>query len=371
MPVIPMADPKAQYAGIRAEVEPRIREVLASGRYLAGPEVAAFEQEAATWLGVAHAVSCGSGTDALRLALAALGIGAGDEVITTPFTFFATAEAICQTGARPVFADIDPLTFNIDPERVEAAVTPATRAILPVHLFGRLADMVSLDRIAERHGLYVVEDCAQCFGARQAGRAAGTLGTAGAFSFFPSKNLGACGDGGMVSTNSDALAAAVRQQRNHGATEPGRHAAVGLNSRLDELQAVILRAKLPRVDEYNRARRWAALRYTGVLRDLPGVSTPLQDSEEEHVFHQYTVLVDDRDAVREALRRQGVESAIYYSLPLHRQPAFADYAGPPLPVAEALATRCLSLPIYPELTREQIDIVTAALRARFGRCWGR
>ncbi len=361
--MIPMADPAAQYAGIRADVEPRLREVLASGRYLFGPEVAAFERKAAAWLGAQHAVTCGSGTDALRLALTALGIGAGHEVITTPFTFFATAEAVCQAGARPVFVDIDSRTFNIDPERVEAAVTPATRAILPVHLFGGLADMASLTIIAERHGLYVVEDCAQCFGARQAGRAAGTLGTAGACSFFPSKNLGACGDGGMVATSSDTLAATVRQLRNHGATEPGCHEAVGLNSGLDELQADILRAKLPRLGDYNRARRQAARRYSRALRDLPGVAAPPLGSAEEHVFHQYTVLVDSRDAVREALRRRGVESALYYPLPLHRQPASADRAAPALPVAEAVAARCLSLPIYPEITAAQIDTVTAALRA--------
>lgn len=362
--MIPMLDLTGQLAEIREAVDAGIREVLDSGRFVLGPNVAAFEEEAARYLGAAHAVSCASGTDALQLALAALGVGPGDEVVTTPFTFAATAEAIRYLGARPVFVDIDPRTFNIDPERLEAAVGPATRAILPVHMFGQPADMERIQAVAERHGLEVVEDCAQSFGATRGGRQTGTMGAAGCFSFFPSKNLGGCGDGGLIVTGSEQLAATLRQLRNHGSREYAFHEMLGYNSRLDEIQAVILREKLKRIDAYNAGRRRVARRYSEAFADLPDVVTPYEDAGGVHVYHQYTVLLPDRDAVAGSLREAGIGCAVYYPRPLHRQPVFAAEAeGTALPVAEDTARRCLSLPMFPELSDAQIDTVTQAVRA--------
>lgn len=366
-PLIPMVDLTALEAGFRAEVETGFRQVLDSGRFILGANVAAFEREAAAYLGVAHAVSCASGTDALHLALRAVGVGPGAEAITTPFTFIATAEAICHAGAQPVFADIDPRTFTLDPDAAAAAVGPATRAIVPVHLFGQPAAMGALNALAERHGLPVVEDCAQCFGARWDERAAGSLGAAGCFSFYPSKNLGAFGDGGLVVTGSEAVAERVRTLRNHGSRAPGQHQVVGFNSRLDELQAVVLRARLRRIDAYNAARRAVAGHYEERLRDLPDLVLPREDRGGTHVYHQYTVLVPERDALAAALRRTGIECGVYYPIPLHRQPAFAaDHAGRRLPAAERVAQCCLSLPIYPELTEAQVDAVTGVLRRALG-----
>lgn len=362
--MIPMLDLTAQLAEMREAIDAGLRDVLDSGRFVLGPNVTAFEEEVARYLGASHAVGCASGTDALHLALAGLGIGPGDEVITTPFTFAATAEAISYLGARPVFADIDPRTFNIDPDCMEAAVGPATRAVLPVHLFGQPAAMEAVEAVADRHGLYVVEDCAQSFGATRGGRQTGTMGVAGCFSFFPSKNLGGCGDGGLITTGSDALAATLRQLRNHGSREYAYHEMLGYNSRLDEIQAVILREKLKRIDAYNASRRRVAQRYTQALAELPDVVTPFEGAGGVHVYHQYTVLLPDRDAVAQALREAGVGCAVYYPRPLHRQPVFAAAAASAeLPVAEDVASRCLSLPIFPELTDTQIDAVIRAVRA--------
>jgi dTDP-4-amino-4,6-dideoxygalactose transaminase len=361
--MIPMVDLTAQDRALRDDIEHRVREVLAAGRFVLGPNVQAFEAEVAAYLGVEHAVGVASGTDALHLALVAAGIGPGDEVITTPFTFVATAEAIRYVGARPVFVDIDPRTFNLDPERVSAAIGERTRAVLPVHLFGQPASLVALGALCDAHGLTLIEDCAQSMGAGVDGRKTGTFGLAGAFSFFPSKNLGCCGDGGLVATRSAALAEHVRALRNHGSRAPYRHGEIGYNSRLDEIQAAVLRAKLPHLDAFNRQRRRVAERYGRGLAGAP-VVTPFEDGAGTHVYHQYTILTERREAVAAALERAGSASAVYYPIPLHRQEAFAaDCAGLSLPEAERVAARCLSLPMYPELPDAAVDRICEAVRS--------
>ncbi|PWG63919.1 DegT/DnrJ/EryC1/StrS family aminotransferase [Spiribacter halobius] len=368
--MIPMVDLTAQYAELRAEIDAGLAEVLDGARFILGPNVQAFEAEVADYLGVPHAVSCASGTDALHLALAAAGIGPGDEVITSPFTFIATAEAIRYLGAEPVFVDIDPRSFNIDPAAAEAAIGPRTRALLPVHLFGQPADMPALTALAERHGLVLVEDCAQSFGASVDGAQTGSLGAAGAFSFFPSKNLGAYGDGGLVSTSDDGIAERLRALRNHGSRERYHHHMIGYNSRLDEMQAVILRSKLKRIDRYNAERRRVARRYSAALAGLPGLTPPHEDGIGHHVYHQYTLLCADgprRDALMQALQQAEIGCAIYYPIPLHRQEVFADrYAGVHLPIAEDTARRCVSLPIYPELPDATVDHIAEVVRSASG-----
>ena len=363
--MIPMVDLKSQYHALKDEIDQAVAEVLESCAFILGPQVQAFEREAAAYLGVKHALGCASGTDALHLALLASGIGPGDEVITSPFTFIATAEAICYVGAKPVFVDIDPRTFNLDPEAVAAAITPKTRAIMPVHLFGQPVDMPALSALCERHDLLLIEDCAQSFGATIDGRQTGSIGISAGFSFFPSKNLGCYGDGGLVATSSDAVANQVRMLRNHGSEVRYYHDVIGFNSRLDELQAAILRVKLRRLDEFNRGRRRVAHRYSELMADLP-LTTPHEDGLGVHVYHQYTVLSEQRDVVMAALQQAGISSAIYYPVPLHRQKVFVrDCADLALPVAEDVAARCFSLPIYPELEDAQIlrivDVIRAAL----------
>jgi dTDP-4-amino-4,6-dideoxygalactose transaminase len=362
--MIPMVDLKQQYRELETELLPALKEALAACQYILGPNVSAFEQEAAAYLGVKHAVACASGTDALYLALLAAGIKPGDEVITTPFTFIATAEAIRYVGAVPRFVDIDAETFNISPDAVSEAINGRTRAIIPVHLFGQPADMLSISAIARSKGLLLVEDCAQSFGAAIAGKMTGAFGGFGCFSFFPSKNLGCYGDGGMVVTDSGEHAERLRMYRNHGSRERYHHDVIGLNSRLDELQAIILRAKLKRIDAYNTGRQAAAQRYNELLTH-PDIKTPAADGIGKHVYHQYTILLPDaetRKQVMQALSAKKIASAIYYPVPLHRQNVFRnDYAGLSLPVAESVAERCLSLPIYPELTGPQIDAVVETI----------
>jgi len=365
--MIPMVDLKVQYQAIKEEIDRGILEALEKTQFILGPNVSAFEEEAAAFLGVKHAIGVASGTDALHLALAAAGIKEGDEVITSPFTFIATAEAIRYVGATPVFVDIDPRSFNIDPARIEAAITPRTRAILPVHLFGQPADMAAIEALCTKHGLLLIEDCAQSFGADLNGRMTGTIGALGAFSFFPSKNLGCFGDGGLVTTSCPELAERVRMLRNHGSKVRYHHSVIGYNSRLDELQAVILRVKLKHIKEYNEGRRRVAHLYSSLLADS-GVVTPFEDGKGTHVYHQYTLLTDRRDAIMKALTEAGIASAVYYPIPLHKQDVFAaDYAGVSLPVAEDAASRCMSLPIFPEMTEEQVrrvvDVVKSALKA--------
>ena len=358
--MIPMVDLKNQYRTLREEIDKGILEALEATQFILGPNVSAFEQEAAAFLGAKHAVAVASGTDALHLALLAAGIGEGDEVITTPFTFIATAEAIRYVGATPVFVDIDPRTFNIDPAKIEAAVTSKTRAVLPVHLFGQPADMNAIQAICRKRGLTIIEDCAQSFGALIRGRMTGTIGLLGAFSFFPSKNLGCYGDGGMVTADSPEMAERLRTLRNHGSKVRYHHSVIGLNSRLDELQAVVLRIKLKRIGAFNEGRRRVARLYGKLFNDTP-VLPPFEDGIGIHVYHQYTVLVENtarRETIMKALAAREIASAVYYPIPLHRQEVFqAEYGNVSLPVSEETAARCMSLPIFPEMTEAQVEEV--------------
>lgn len=359
--MIPMVDLKGQYHALKDDIDRGLLQALDETRFILGPNVQAFEQETAAYLGVKHAISCASGTDALHLALRAAGLGEGDEVITSPFTFIATAEAIRYVGATPVFVDVDPKTYNIDAQQVAAAITPRTRALLPVHLFGQPADMGALADIAKRHALVVIEDCAQSFGADIDAAMTGGIGLAGAHSFFPSKNLGCYGDGGMVTTQSDEIAEAVQVLRNHGSRERYHHDIIGYNSRLDELQAVILRVKLKHIARFNQERRRVAHAYSERLADC--VTTPFEDGIGTHVYHQYTLLSERRDAIQQALSAEEIASAIYYPIPLHQQKAFAtECAGMTLPNSEMLASQCLSLPVYPELQEAHIERICSVIR---------
>ena len=360
--MIPMVDLKTQYHALKADIDAGMAEALESCAFILGPNVQAFEKEAAAFLGVKHAIGCASGTDALHLALRAAGIGEGDEVITSAFTFIATAEAICYVGAKPVFVDVDPSSFNITPAAVEQAITAKTRAIMPVHLFGQPCDMAGMQRLADQHGLKIIEDCAQSFGAAIQGKQTGAFGIAAGFSFFPSKNLGGYGDGGLVTTDNDELAQQIKVLRNHGSEVRYYHDVIGYNSRLDELQAVILRVKLRHIEEFNAGRRRAAHLYSSLMADLP-VETPREDGIGVHVYHQYTLLSDHRDAIMQALQQAGIACAVYYPVPLHQQKVFAAHCqGVSLPVTEAIARRCLSLPIYPELSDDQVREIVAVIR---------
>lgn len=364
--MIPMVNLKAQYADIKDEVERGIAETIDNCSFILGPNVQAFEQEAAAYLGVKHAIGCASGTDALHLALLAEGIGPGDEVITSAFTFIATAEAIKYVGAKPVFVDIDPRTFNITADTIEAAITARTKAVMPVHLFGQPADLFAIKALCDRHGLKLIEDCAQSFGATLDGRQTGSIGHAAGFSFFPSKNLGAYGDGGLVTTNDDDAAALVKKYRNHGSDVRYYHDVIGYNSRLDELQAVVLRAKLKRIDQYNAARRHAAHLYNELLAGLP-LETPYEDGVGVHVYHQYTLLCDRRDEAMQALQARQIACAVYYPVPLHKQNVFKDEcANVSLPVTEDVASRCFSLPICSSLSDETVQEVAGTLRGALG-----
>jgi dTDP-4-amino-4,6-dideoxygalactose transaminase len=358
---IPMVDLQVQYQELRTEIDLAIGEVLASSHFIMGPHGQAFEAEAAEYLGVKHAVGVASGTDALHLALRAAGLGPGDEVITTPFTFIATAEAIAYVGAIPVFVDVDPKSFNIDPLLVEAAITERTKAVLPVHLFGQPADMVALQNLCREHDLLLIEDCAQSFGADCAVGKTGGIGELGCYSFFPSKNLGCFGDGGLVVTDSDGLAEELRVYRNHGSRERYHHAVIGYNSRLDDLQAAILRVKLKHIDRFNELRRKNAHYYSKRLQGS-GLIPPYEDGKGVHVYHQYTLLAENREVLQQALTAKGIASAVYYPIPLHRQEVFSGISGDnSLPVCEKLAEQVLSLPIYPELSTEQRDRVIETL----------
>ncbi|MDO9106191.1 MAG: DegT/DnrJ/EryC1/StrS family aminotransferase [Methylovulum sp.] len=360
--MIPMVNLKAQYAEIKEEVEQGLAQTIENCSFILGPNVQAFEQETAAYLGVKHAIGVASGTDALHLALIAEGIGAGDEVITTAFTFIATAEAIKYVGAVPVFVDIDAKTFNISPEAIVNAITPKTKAVMPVHLFGQPADMDSIVQICKDHDLKLIEDCCQSFGSSINGIQTGALGHAAGFSFFPSKNLGAFGDGGLVVTDSDETAAMLKQLRNHGSNVRYYHDVIGYNSRLDEMQAVILRAKLKRIDQYNQARRQVARLYSELMEGLP-LTTPFEDGLGVHVYHQYTVLSDRRDDIMQALQAQQIGCAVYYPVPLHQQNVFKqDCAGVSLPVTEAVASRCFSLPICPFLAADDIRKIVGVIR---------
>jgi dTDP-4-amino-4,6-dideoxygalactose transaminase len=366
MPV-PLLDLKAQFRAIRDEVMPALTAAIESQQFIMGPAVAELETAVATLCRTREAIACASGTDALLIPLKAL-LAPGDEVITSPFTFFATAGAIANAGGRPVFVDIDPATFNIDLDKVEAAITPRTRAIVPVHLYGQMAAMERLLPLAQRHGLAVVEDGAQAIGARRrmdgAWRVAGELGTVGAFSFFPSKNLGAWGDGGMMVTQDAALGERLRKLRVHGGAKQYFHEEIGTNSRLDTLQAVVLKAKLPHLAEWSTRRRAHASFYNGALAGLRGITPPVTDPANEHIFHQYTIRSDRRDELVAWLKQRGIGCAVYYPKPLHLQPCFAPlgYREGQFPATERAAREVVSLPVYPELTGEQRDAVVGAVR---------
>lgn len=362
---IAICDLKRQYQALKPEIDAALGAVMASGHFIMGPGVKAFEAEMAAFLGVDHAVAMNSGTDALHLALRALGIGPGDEVITTAFTFAATSEAIGIVGATPVLVDIDPATFNLDPEGVRRALTSRTRAIIPVHLFGQPADMGPILEMAAERGIAVVEDCAQSTGATWHGKQTGTLGTVGCFSFFPTKNLGAAGDGGMCVTSDPALAERLRMLRSHGWKRKYYQEVIGVNSRLDELQAAILRVKLPRLASWNERRRFLAARYERLLADAPGIVTPGTLPGTVPVFHQYTVRVRGRDRVAEALRDAGIETQVYYPYPLHLLPIHASLGQGEgaFPEAERACREVLSLPMFPELTEAEQDRVCDVLKA--------
>ena len=349
-----MVDLVSQYQKIKSEVDRAIHGVLDSGQFILGKEVKDFENEVAAYLGVKHAVGCASGTDALQIAMMALGIGPGDEVITTPFTFIATAETIVLLGAKPVYVDIDPKTYNIDPAQIEKAVTTKTKAIIPVHLYGQSCDMDPIMEVSQKHGLPVIEDNAQAIGAEYKGRRLGGIGTLGCISFFPSKNLGAYGDAGMVVTNDGALAEKVRMIIVHGSRVKYKHEILGVNSRLDTLQAAILRVKLRHLDQWIEARRKAASQYNALFAGKD-VTTPFEASYGKHVFHQYPIRLKNRNDVEKHLAAKNVPYAVYYPIPLHLQQAFhhVGTADGSLPVTEHIAGEVLSLPMHTELTHDQ------------------
>jgi dTDP-4-amino-4,6-dideoxygalactose transaminase len=359
--MIPILDLTTQYESLKPSISKAIEGVLESGVYINGPNVRALEEEIAAFVGAEHGIALNSGTDALHLALRALGIGPGDEVITTPFTFVATSEAIGIVGARPVFVDIDPETFNINPLMIEPAITQRTRAILPVHLYGRPAPMPQIMATATKHGLAVIEDCAQAIGASIDGRKVGTFGDVGCFSFFPSKNLGAFGDGGMATTNCLDIAERMRSLRAHGGRVKYHHEELGFNSRLDELQAAILRVKLPHLNRWIERRREHALWYDEMLAET--VVTPSESANEVHVYHQYTIRIGQRDRVQQALTDAKIQSMVYYPVPLHLQQVHRDlgYAPGSFPHSERASEEVLSLPMFPELNAASREAVIAAL----------
>lgn len=353
----------------RDELMTAIEEVVASGMFILGKTVEEFEQELAGYCGVKHAIGVANGSDALYIALAALGIGEGDEVITTPFTFFATAGSIVRTGATPVFADIDPRTYNLDPVEVKKKVTSRTKAIMPVHLFGQPCDMDPINDLARKHGLKVVEDAAQAIGATYKGRKVGTLGDAACISFFPTKNLGAFGDAGAIVTDDDEVAEKCRMIRAHGSRKKYVHEMMGINSRLDALQAKILSVKLKYLDEWMDRRRVLAGKYSDLLSDACSgkVRVPYVAEGCHHVFHQYTISVDDRDALRAHLTKEGIGSTVYYPIPLHLQKVFAGlgYTEGEFPNSERACKTVLSLPMFPELSDEQVSTVAHAVASFF------
>lgn len=374
---IPPVDLTRQYQQIQEEVNAAVSDVLSSGRYIGGDVVKDFEQQFADYTGTSDCVTCNSGTDALSLVLRALEIGKGDEVITSPFTFIATAEVITSSGATPVFVDIAPGTFNIDTAQIEKAITAKTKAILPVHLFGQPANMTQIMKIAHAHNLYVIEDCAQATGAEWKGQKVGSIGHAGCFSFFPTKNLGGCGDGGAVTTNDERISASMRMLKEHGSRTRYIHEAIGINSRLDAIQAAILQIKLRYLDHWNSQRREVAQRYSQLLQSLPNIQLPQEIPDGKGIWNQYTIQILEgkdtlsalapdhyRNELRSKLQDQGVSSMVYYPLPLHLQPVYKclGYSVGDLPVAETAAHQVLSLPMFPELSAEEQEEVAYALK---------
>jgi dTDP-4-amino-4,6-dideoxygalactose transaminase len=360
---VPLLDLKAQYADIKQEMDAAVHRVLDSTRFIGGPEVSGLEEEIARYSQCAHAIGCASGTDALLLALRALGVGPGDEVVTTAYSFFASAGVIVNVGATPVFVDIDPTTYNIDPHRLEAAITPNTKAVIPVHLYGQCCDLTAVKAVCEKKKVWMIEDAAQAIGAEWEGKRAGSVGDLACFSFFPSKNLGAAGDGGMVTAQDAALADRVRLLREHGSRPKYYHALVGTNSRLDALQAAILRVKLKHLDRWSEGRARNAALYDQLLEGSP-VGRPYRDARARHIYNQYVIRVTKRDQVRERMAERGIGTEVYYPVPLHLQKCFASlgHQEGDMPHAEAAARETLALPIYPELTEEQIRYVASSVR---------
>lgn len=360
-------DLKKQYQDLKPEIDEAVSRVFEAGVFIGGPQVSGFEKDAAAFLGVKYAIGLNSGTDALYLALKALGIGAGDEVIVPDFTFIATAEVVAQCGAVPVFCDIDPVSFNIKPEEIEKKITAKTKAIIPVHLFGRAADMDAIGVIVRDHGLFVVEDAAQSIGAKSGGKFSGTIGDIGCFSFFPTKNLGAFGDGGMLVTNEDQIAQKIKLLRAHGSSPENKylHLTPGVNSRLDAIQAAILRIKLPYLDKWNETRAANAQKYNNGLTGVGDVVLPKIDG---CIFHQYTIRTLRRDNLVKFLKESGIPTMVYYSIPLHLQPAFSYLGGKSgdFPESERAAGEVLSLPIYPEMDDNDQRAVIGKIREFYG-----
>jgi dTDP-4-amino-4,6-dideoxygalactose transaminase len=360
---IPILDLSTEIDELWEPLNEAIQRVLRSGQFIIGPEVNELECDLAGFTGTRFAVGLNSGTDALVIGLRAMGIGPGDEVITSPFTFVASPESICRVGAQPVFADISPYTFNIDPDAIEAAITDRTKAIMPVHLFGQPADMEAITLLAKKHDLQIIEDAAQAFGAQLGERCVGSFGNCGAFSFFPTKNLGTYGDGGFLATDDPAIDELARKLRNHGSIQKYRNELHGYNSRLDALQAAILRVKLPFIEQWNEARRDAAARYDDLLKDVQELTLPPRIFP-GHVYHQYTVRIagGKRDVVAKAMNEAGVSTMVYYPVPCHHLPVYADQDWPEMPVAEQVADEVLSLPIWPKITPEQQQRVADVLK---------
>src|SRR5581483_4303536 len=364
----PLVDLKAQYRSIKSEIDAAVQCVMESQYFIMGPEVEGLEKEIAAYCGTRFAIACASGSDALLLALMALEIGPGDEVLTTPFTFVATAAAIARLGGRRVFVDIDPASYNLDSSKLETAITPKTKAILPVHLFGMSADMGTIMKIAAERGIAVIEDAAQAIGATYAGKPAGSIGACGCFSFFPSKNLGAAGDGGILTTNNPDFADKLYVLHQHGGHNKYEYERIGLNSRLDALQAAILRVKLRHLDDWAHGRQHKAARYVDLFKDrgLKGViRLPELQSKCNHVYHQFVIRAPHRDQLKNYLKEHGVPSEVYYPLPLHLQQAFAylGYKSGDLPESEAASREVLALPVFPEMTDEQQNLVVDSIAA--------
>ncbi len=360
---VPLLDLKAQYADLKTEIDDAVRRVMESTRFIGGPEVTGLEEEVARYSQCAHAVACASGTDALLLAMWALGIGAGDEVITSAYSFFASAGTVSNNGATPVFVDVDRRTYNLDVHKIEAAITPRTKALMPVHLFGQCADMTAIRALAERRKLWLIEDAAQAIGSEWEGRRAGSMGDYGCFSFFPSKNLGGAGDGGMIVANDAQHADRARLLCNHGARPKYYHALVGTNSRLDSLQAAILRVKLRHLDRWSEKRAQNARTYDALFEGSR-VGRPFRDPRSRHIYNQYVIRCEGRDELKKHLEERGIGCEVYYPVPLHLQQCFAPlgYREGDMPESEAAARETLALPIYPELTEDQIRYVAAAVR---------
>lgn len=362
MAKLQLIDLGRQYESIKHEVEEAVLRVLRGGRYILGPEVKSFEEEMASYCGVKHAIGVANGTDALIISLIAMGIGQGDEVITTPLTFYATAEAIAQTGARPVFVDIDPETYNIDTSQIEKAITPRTKAIMPVHLFGLPAEMDRINAIAKSEGIGVIEDACQAIGARHKGKRVGSLGDIACFSFFPTKNLSCFGDGGMVVTDNDELAVKVKMLRFHGSKDKVSFEMIGFNSRLDEVQAAVLRVKLKKIDEWNELRRQRSLLYKQLLEGLP-VKWQQVPEGVESVYHLFIIQSEKRDELVGILNENGISAAAYYKIPLHLQEAFSylGHKSGDFPVAVKLADEIFAVPLFPEITEEEVRMIAETI----------